>query len=400
MDEKIGLSKVPQVGQPLSPSEAMCLAINEGKKGAGFVSPNPLVGCTIVDREHRFLAVGFHGQLGSDHAEVDAIKKVADSSQLSGAHYYVTLEPCAHQGRTPSCAKTIAPLKPASLTYAVEDPNPLVRGKGAAILKESGAKVYLLSEREDISPQERNELIEDAEDLAEIFLHNMRTGEPFISVKVASTLDGKMALTSGESKWITGEKAREHVHLLRVRYDAVAIGRNTFVADDPSLNVRHAKYPQFENKAVVFDPSGRTLMAMAESNLLKARDGSAVFIVTGTAEITMPANLPDIQILRVPLKEDGQFEVKELLSSLKSAGLHSLMVEGGAYSFGYFFNERKVNRLHLFQAPTLLGGQHGLAWSQHFGVDQMSHQVRVERIKTERFGPDSYWSGRVKFSSV
>ncbi|MES2962809.1 MAG: bifunctional diaminohydroxyphosphoribosylaminopyrimidine deaminase/5-amino-6-(5-phosphoribosylamino)uracil reductase RibD [Bdellovibrionota bacterium] len=141
----------PTVGQLLTPSQAMRLAIRQGTKGVGYVSPNPLVGCTIVDREHRLLAVGHHAMVGGDHAEVAALKKLKSPEDLGGCHVYVSLEPCAHQGRTPSCAMTLALLKPASITYAVEDPNPLVAGRGAAILREAGIRVDLLANRTDIA---------------------------------------------------------------------------------------------------------------------------------------------------------------------------------------------------------------------------------------------------------
>lgn len=374
----------------------MRLAIQEAQRGTGLVSPNPLVGCTILDRDHRFLSVGFHRRVGFDHAEIDALKQISDRALMEGAHVFVTLEPCAHQGRTPSCAKTLAPFKLGSLTYAVEDPNPLVAGKGAAILREAGVQVRLLSEREDLSLEDRTELREQAEDLAEIFLHNMRTNEPFIAVKVATTLDGKMALTSGESKWITGERAREYVHLLRARYDAVAIGRNTFVADDPSLNVRHASFPEFANKAIVFDPYGKTLSAMAASNLLKVRGPESVYVIVGEGySVSNPAG---VQLIAVPHSEAAGFAFPEILSALRSRGFQSVMIEGGAQTFGAFFIHEKVQRLHLFQAPKLLGGRHGIAWSAHFGVERMDHQLHLERPERQEFGDDLYWTGRIRYA--
>lgn len=387
----------PQIGDILTPVQAMRLAIQEGSRGTGFVSPNPLVGCTILDREHRFLAVGFHRRVGFDHAEIDALKQVPDESALEGAHVFVTLEPCAHQGRTPSCARTLAPRKLGSLTYAVEDPNPLVAGQGARILREAGVKTWLLGDRLDIPEAEREALKEEAEDLAEIFLHNMRAKEPFIAVKVATSLDGKMALTSGESKWITGEAAREHVHFLRAHYDAVSVGRNTFVADDPSLNVRHGDFPGFTNKAIVFDPKGKTLSAMASSNLIKVRDPKTVFVVL--EEGVRVENPAGVSLLPVPLNETGAFAMGELLQALKASGIYSVMIEGGAHTFSSFFVSEKVQRLHLFQAPSLLGGRHGVSWSAHFGVDQMAHRIRIQRSERREFGEDLYWTGRVRFAA-
>lgn len=387
-------SATPARGQRIEPAEAMRLAIREGRKGIGFVSPNPLVGCVIVTRDHRFLALGCHHRVGSDHAEIDALKKIPDRASLEGAHVYVSLEPCAHQGRTPSCALALAPLKLGSVTYAVEDPNPLVAGRGAAILREAGVDVSIFADRVDIPAAEREDLSEAAEDLAEIFLHNMRAKEPFFAVKVASSLDGHLAMKSGESKWITGEAAREHVHWLRAGYDAVAVGRGTFETDDPSLDVRHAAFPGFKNRVVVFDPEGKTLSALPNSNLLKAHAPEAIVVVVG--ERSREANPCGARVLRIPLRGE-LFAMPELCSALLAEGIHSVMIEGGAKTIGAFFAESKVRRLHLFLAPVLLGGRFGVAWSSAFGTEKMGDRIRIERSEQVRFGDDLHWTGRVHY---
>jgi diaminohydroxyphosphoribosylaminopyrimidine deaminase/5-amino-6-(5-phosphoribosylamino)uracil reductase len=382
--------------QVISPAHAMQLAINEALKGTGRVSPNPLVGCTIVDRNHRLLALGAHLKVGSDHAEINALKQINDKTLLEGAHLYVTLEPCAHQGRTPSCAQTLAQYKLGSVTYAVEDPNPLVSGQGGAILQAAGVKVQRLNRTE--SP----ELINSAERLAEIFLHNMRAKEPFVAIKVASTLDGRMAMTSGESKWITGERARNHGHYLRAQYDAVAIGRNTFVSDDPSLNVRDARFADLENKVVLFDPKGKTLDALASSNLLKVRRPEYVFVVVEKNQQTIEliANAPSgVRILPFEIDASGLFSMTKVLEGLRAEGIHSLMIEGGAHLFGAFFSTRKAQRLHLFQAPSLIGSRHSIAWSAAFGVQEMVDKIHIEEIEREIMGDDLYLTGRLRYST-
>lgn len=385
--------KTPAIGEHLTPSQAMQLALQEGARGAGYVSPNPLVGCVIVDRDHKFLASGYHKRLGGDHAEIDALKNLGSPKILEGNHVYVTLEPCAHQGKTGSCAKALAPLKPASVTYAVEDPNPLVAGQGAKILRDAGIKCELLADRGDIGLQDREELTALSEELAEIFLHNFRSKEPFIAAKIASSLDGKMAFVSGESKWITGELSREHTHLLRARYDAVAVGKNTFVTDNPSLNVRHTMYPDFKNKVVVFDPSGSVLSAMAGSNLLAVRDPQSVIVVVD-AKLSV-ANPSGVRVLKVPMFDDADFMMEELFAALKSENIHSLMIEGGAATYAPFFNSKKVQRLHLFIAPMILGGKHGVAWSSLFGGEAMKDRIQLKRVRRETFGPDEYWTARI-----
>lgn len=368
----------------------MAIAIHEGKKGAGYVAPNPLVGCAILDKNRNLLATGYHHRVGHEHAEIDALNKIQDKSLIEGGHVYVTLEPCAHQGRTGSCAKALAPLKPATVTYAVEDPNPLVAGKGAQILREAGVDADLLANRRDVDASEARELTEQAEDLAEIFLHNFRRREPFIAMKVASSLDGKMAYASGESKWITGEAARDHVHLIRARYDAIAIGKSTFIADNPSLNVRHAQYPSFENRVVIFDPEGETLKALESSNILKVRKPEHVFVVT---DAKLAAHGP-VKVLRVPMS-DGEFMTDDLMHAFRENSITSVMLEGGAQTYGAFFRAGKVRRLHVYLAPMLLGGRNGLSWSSAFGGTSMKDRIDLKRIERQTFGADEYWTSRI-----
>ena len=400
MDEKVRLgvfgpqlSSRPEPGAAMTPAQAMALAITEGHKGAGFVAPNPLVGCVILDRQHRFLSVGYHRKIGHEHAEIDAVKNAPLGASLEGAHFYVSLEPCAHQGRQPSCAKSLVAVKAGSVTYAVEDPNPLVAGKGAQILREAGIEARSLAERSDIAAEDRERLVGMAEDLAEVFLHNHRTQSLFVGVKIASSLDGKMGLVSGESKWITGETAREHVQLVRARYDAVAVGQATFAADDPSLNVRHPDFKGFVNKAVVFDPSGKTLGALAGSNLLRARDPQSVFVVVGDA--CVEENPSAVRVVRVPQRGGGAFDVEMLLTALKNEGLTSLLVEGGARTIGPLVAGGRVQRLHAYLAPALIGGRYGLDWGAGFGRESMADKIQLKHSIRFDLGEDLYWTARL-----
>lgn len=395
MDEKVKTATEGRIGQKITPAEAMRLALQAGANGFGQVSPNPLVGCTIVDGDHRLLATGFHARIGEDHAEINALKKLSDPKQISGAHVYVTLEPCAHQGRTPSCARTLAPLKPASVTYAVEDPNPLVSGKGAEILREAGIEVHSLAERVDIPVEERECLIVEAEELAEIFLHNQRAREPFIAVKIASSLDGQMALANGESKWITGEQARLHSHSIRARYDAVLIGAGTFLADNPSLNVRHPELTGLRaNKAIVLDPRGRLIGSMSESNLFKARPKENVFVVTAP-EVSIPKAFVGTH-LTCSLKAEHEFDLPSLFSALRSHDVHSVMIEGGAATIGTFLKAGKVQRLHAYVAPLLIGAGNGMAWTRNFEIPELARAVRLTQVRHEKIGDDLYWTGLIK----
>ena len=381
------------IGKKISPAEAMRLAVREGARGMGHVAPNPLVGCAIVDRNHKLLAVSHHAKLGQDHAEIAALKKIKDKSKLKGAHLYVTLEPCAHEGRTPSCAKTLAPLKPASITFAVEDPNPLVAGKGAAILREAGIKAELLSAHKGFSKPEREELTAQAEDLAEIFLHNQRTNEPFFAVKIATSLDGQMAHSGGESRWITGERARLHAHTVRARYDAVMVGAGTLLYDNPSLNIRHPRFKDIVNRAIVLDPVGKTLASMKSSNLIQVRPPKNVFVVTAPG-VSVPAGFPATH-LECETAISGEFNIDNLITLFKDQGLTSVMIEGGAEAISAFLRMRKVRRVHAYLAPMLIGAGGGLSWSRTFSVPSLNQAVRLERSYRRLVGDDIYWTARV-----
>jgi diaminohydroxyphosphoribosylaminopyrimidine deaminase/5-amino-6-(5-phosphoribosylamino)uracil reductase len=381
-------------GDLISPAQAMELALREAVKGVGHVAPNPLVGCTIVDSHHRLLSVGYHEQIGFDHAEIHALKRLRRPELIDGAHIYVTLEPCAHQGRTPSCARTLAKLKPASVTYAVEDPNPLVAGKGAAILREAGIDTKTLLLRDNILMSDRERLVESAEALAEIFLFNQRSSETFVAVKVASTLDGMIAVRStGESQWITGEAARHHGHWIRAHYDAMLIGRGTYLKDNPSLNIRHPAFPDLRNRAIILDPLGETLATLPESNLLKVRDAGRVFVLVG--EKTQAHNPAGVQVFPMPLTAKGEFAIADILGTLKTAGVNSVLIEGGAGTIGEFIRAGRVQRLHLYLAPSLIGST-GLPWNLGFGVGKLDDRVQLTNIHHETLSGDLYCTGRIR----
>lgn len=360
----------------LTPKQAMICAIEEGRRGAGFVSPNPLVGCVIVDKHGRLLAKGFHERLGQNHAEANALKNVADPARLDGAHVYVTLEPCAHEGRTPSCAKTLAKTPIASVTYGVEDPNPLVSGQGAAILKAAGKKV-------DVFPDLRVEL----EELAEIFLMNMRHKRPFVAAKMATSLDGKIALSEGTSQWITGEKSREHVQYLRGCYDAVLTGVGTFLRDNPRLNSRDVRFADKRQRVVLLDPNGRSFPYLQNSELFKVRGPEDVILVTGPLGHRPPVGKQvEISV------EGGAFNLPDLLSALRAEGLHSLFVEAGPQTIGQFLKGSLVDRLFLFLAPKIIG--EGMTWPTGFALNSLDQAFYLENLRSEMKGEDLFLTGR------
>lgn len=369
----------------LSPEQAMRLAITEAQKGAGFVSPNPLVGCVILNKEHELIAVGYHAKVGGPHAEVSALQAVKDPSQFQGAHLFVTLEPCSHFGRTPPCAEALARLPLASVTYGLKDPNPKVSGKGLEIIRSAGIEVRTLPE-----------LTEDLEDLAEIFLMNMRKSRPFVAIKVATSLDGQMALLSGESQWITSEEARDHVQYLRGVYDAIMVGVGTFLADDPRLNSRDSRFENRPSKAVLVDPEGRSLTRLKQSALLSVRKPEELFLITHP-KVSLPKDLEGVQHLKIEMTRE-RWGWDSIFSQLYARGVNSVMVEGGSFVYSDLIREKEVDRLYLYMAPKILGARQGLSWTKDLSIEKLSQGRSLRRMNFQNFGPDVLITGRFSTS--
>lgn len=387
MDAELLLSEVlpePERWQPLSGSEAMKLAIQEALKGAGSVSPNPLVGCVVLDSANRFLSKGYHARWGKDHAEVDAIKKLSPM-ELKGAQVFVTLEPCAHQGKTPSCAKMLAALPIQKVIYGLGDPNPLVSGAGKKILL--NARIQTL-EFKETNAQDKEEIIQSLEELAEHFFCNMRLKRPFVSIKVAASLDAVMALNTGESKWITGDQARSFAHYLRAYHDAVVVGADTLTIDDPQLNIRLKNFSHLPKKVVILDKHGRSADFLAQSQLLKVHAAENIHILSFKDR---PQSLPG------GLLWHNQTEAKpaEGLQILWDQGIRSLLVEGGAKAISSFINNNLADRLYYFQAPVILGGKTGRIWTEQVSIGSMSDRKELRNIRRRLLGSDWLVTGRL-----
>lgn len=366
MDEKI-------ISAPISPDEAFRLALREAVKGAAYVSPNPLVGCVIVDQDHRVLATGYHAKYGEAHAEADALRKLK-SEQLKNATVYVTLEPCAHEGKTPSCAKALAKLPLKKVIYGLQDPNPLVSGQGAELLRKSGIEAI----------EYQGPLKSEFEEICEVFLKNFRHKKVFVAAKVASSLDGQMALKNGESKWITGPESREKVHELRSWYDAVLVGRNTIEVDNPSLDIRHPQIKK-ENFLIVLDPQEHLLKKIVNGTgyrFLEARSKDKILFAVNQKNKNLPYN-------QIPFSS-----LRSLNEEIWKLGLKSVFVEGGAQTYSSFLEEGLIDRLHLFVAPSIIGAGNGLSWTNAFGISELSQKLTVSSARSEKLGNDFYITGK------
>jgi len=340
---------LPQPHQLISPEQACELALVIGLKGLGYVSPNPLVGAVIVDNAHRFISCGSHLRLGSEHAEVNAVNQAkSQGHSIKGAKMYVSLEPCSHQGLTPSCAKFLASLGLSELSYAVLDPNPLVSGSGVAILERSQVKV-------SVWPC----YVKEAKRLAEVFLYNQARQELFVAAKIASDLDGNYAAKGDRRAFITGPRARAYGHYLRQRYDAIAVGSETFLLDNPSLTPRDTTFKPRAPWRVILDGSGRALEALAQ----KAAEGSEPEILKHDSRLSWVIS-PEVSLSKhaAAYCQSRQFSLlratdeRELLSKLWKLGLRSLLLEGGGGVWERFSKAGVIAKWYHFQAQHLLSG--------------------------------------------
>jgi diaminohydroxyphosphoribosylaminopyrimidine deaminase/5-amino-6-(5-phosphoribosylamino)uracil reductase len=353
----------PQVEQALSDDQAMRLAIQEAYRGLGAVSPNPLVGCVILDSQNRFLSKGYHARYGEAHAEVNALIGLSED-QLKDAKVYVTLEPCAHQGKTPSCAKALAKLPVREVIYGIQDPNPLVAGKGLEILQAAG-----------ISIRQFEGLQTELEEVCEHFLWNFREKKVFVSAKVASSLDGQLALSSGESKWITDRISRELSHVLRAAHDAILVGANTITTDNPALNVRNSHFPVKKSKLVILDSDALCMSQAPSLEIAQWHSPKDVTFVISD-QISDPPNPWGANLLKLPSKGLG-LDLGLLLEGLWAIGIRSILVEGGAHVLSSFISEGWAQRLYLFQAPLILGAKGSKGWTQQVSITDMSQRISL-----------------------
>lgn len=352
----------------------MDLALTHARNG--HPSPNPHVGAIVV-KDGQLLAAAHHERAGGEHAEVAALR--AAGEKAAGATLYVTLEPCNHHGRTPPCTEAIIAAKVARVVVAVRDPNPHVDGQGIERLRAAGIEVVIgvreVAGKFVIAPWQKH----------------ITAGLPYVSLKLALSLDGRIATRSGQSKWVTGPDARAKVHLLRARNDAVAVGIGTALADDPRLTVRDA--PGDSPLRVVFDTK---LRLPIESRLVQTAREAKTLVLCGTdAPVAAEEELSGygVECVRTPQSTEGRLEVYAALRSLAQRGVVSLMVEGGAELAGSFLAGRFADELHVFVAPILLGPRGRAGAVDWAGPDTPQQAPRISPPTWELCGHDAYVHG-------
>ena len=294
----------------------MRIALAEAKKGEGQTSPNPMVGAVLVKND-RIISRGYHRGPGKLHAEAVVLKDAGPDAR--GSTLYINLEPCCHTDkRTPPCTKEIIKSEIKRVVIGIEDPNPLVNGRGIKELIDAGIEV------------EEGVLKKDATRINEAYAKFVTKNIPFVILKSASSLDGKIALPSGESRWITGKIARRYAHRLRLMVDAVLVGVGTVIADDPLLNVRHIKSKGKQPLRIVLDSRLRIPLT---SKILDTRSGQDTLIVTtrsASVEKIEELNKSGVKTVIAENRDDGEISLKSLINQLGKSGIMSLMIEGGS----------------------------------------------------------------------
>ncbi len=358
----------------------MDLALELAERGRFTVSPNPMVGAVIV-RAGEVVGTGFHRNAGGPHAEVSALAKAGEMAK--GADLYVTLEPCAHLGRTPPCTDAILAAGVRRLVVAAGDPNPLVAGRGFSALRRSGVRVLAAA------PEQRQR----AELQNERFRVWIQDRRPFVLAKWAAGLDGRIATARGKSRWITGPKARQRALLLREEFDAVLVGAGTVLTDNPRLARRLGKNRITPHRRIVLD--GR--LRVPESARL-FRDPEGVILVT-----TRPPESRSVRrfvsrgiaVWSLRGRPPGRVSIPALLARLAREGITSLLVEGGSATLWEFFRARRVDRVAVFLAPRILGGSRAPGGVGGDGFTLASTPL-LENVQVERVGADLLITGRVQ----
>ena len=361
------------------PLDFMAYSLSMAELARGYTSPNPAVGAVLV-HDGVVVGLGHTQQPGMAHAEVMAINQAGEMAR--GATMYVTLEPCCHHGKTPPCTDAIINAGISEVHIAVSDPNPRVCGKGIRQLEAAGIKITV------------GEYEQKAREINEGYFKYIQTGMPFVIAKFAMSLDGKIATRAGDSKWITGDEARNYAHGQRHIVDAVMVGANTILADDPQLTARGYSGKGGRSKlqplrvivdgkgrvpatARIFSEPGKTLVAVAEQYL---SDEARRLSRAGTEYVALRS-------------EDGMIDIAELLKILGQRQVTTVMVEGGGKLLGNIFDRRLVDKVLTFIAPIIIGGDEATTAVGGAGVAKVSEALQLKDVKIERFEDEILISG-------
>jgi len=345
-------------------------ALSIAQYGMGRTSPNPMVGAVIV-LDGRVVGQGWHRQAGTPHAEINALQQAGDLAK--GATMYVTLEPCSHYGRTPPCADAVIAAGVKKVVVAMNDPNPLVAGQGIKKLRAANIQVV------------EGVLATDAATLNEIFIKHISTQMPFVLLKSAMSLDGKIAAHTGHSQWITGPESRERVQKFRDCYDAILVGIGTVLADNPSLTTR-LPYKGKNPIRIIIDSQARTPL---DAHVVTDCLAPTIIVVTPSAPQDRIEALKTCgaEVLIAEVK-DGGVDLRLLFKVLTGQGITSILIEGGGSINASVLKENLVDKIHWFVAPKIIGGVGALGPVGGQGVTDVNHAYLFEDMNIELIGQD------------
>lgn len=355
-------------------------ALELSKRGVGSVSPNPLVGAVIV-KDNRIIGEGYHEYFGGPHAEINAFKNTKED--VEGATMYVTLEPCSHYGKTPPCADAIVKNKISKVVIGMVDPNPIVAGRGIEILRSSGIEVVV------------GILEKDIRKINEIFIKYISEKQPFCIMKTAMTLDGKIATSIGDSKWISNEESRKYVHELRHRVTGIMVGIGTVLKDDPELTTRREGKININPIRIIIDSTARIPL---EAKVLKCDEKTKTIVVT-----TKSADEGKVEAIRqkgaqviVTPSKNNRVDLGYLMKSLGDMGIDSILLEGGSTLNYSALEEGIVDKVITFISPKIFGGTSGKTPIGGEGVKYVKDSILLRNIEVSRFNEDIMIEGYIR----
>ncbi len=359
------------------------MAFELAKKGIGKVNPNPLVGAVIVKND-KVIGKGYHEYFGGPHAEVNAFRSAKES--VEGATMYVTLEPCSHYGKTPPCAEAIVKNKIGKVVIGMLDPNPLVAGKGAKIIEENGIEVDF------------GYLCEELTDMNRVFLKYIQSKKPYVVMKTAMTLDGKIASKTGDSRWVSNEKSRAKVHELRNKLAAIMVGVDTVIADDPMLTTRLESREGRNPIRIVVDSNLRIPL---DSRILNSSvEAKTILAVTENAKsdkIEAVEALGNKVLVIDSLNE--RVDLQKLMIKLGEEGIDGILLEGGATLNFSALQTGIVDEVISFIAPKIIGGAEAKSPVGGDGIELMKNAIQLSDIKIDQIDQDLVLTGRIKKNS-
>lgn len=367
-----------------SHEDFMRLAVNVAKKGIGRTSPNPAVGAVVV-KDNRIVGKGYHKMAGLAHAEINALNDAGNRAK--GADLYVTLEPCSHYGKTPPCTLAVIERGIKRVFIGMKDPNPLVNGRGIRKLKGCGIEV-------------KAGIFEDeCRNINKPYMKYIKTGMPFVTLKLAASLDGRIATSAGESKWITADIARRYVHKIRSNADAVMVGIGTVLNDDPLLTVRVAGKREVRNNPIRIVVDSR-LKTPLKARLLNVKEAKTIIATTKYADKKKIIQIEGkgAEVIVVDLK-DRFIDLKKLMLKLGRLGIMNILIEGGSKLAASALKQGIIDNIKIFYAPILLGGD-GIPLTASLGIKRLKDAVHFKDVRIKRIGEDMLIEGVPVYNSV